>query len=84
MEQPTLSTTGDQVEVQHNLRVLAHSTQLPHQPIKQLVVSLVKAEQELTTTVLAAVVVGTVAVELNMTLGVAVALVMLEELLQQR
>jgi hypothetical protein len=30
------------------------------------------------------VVVGTVAVELNMTLRVAVALVMLEELLQQR
>jgi hypothetical protein len=84
MEQPTLSTTGDQVEVQHNLRVLALSTQLPHQPGKQLVVSLVKAEPELTTSVLAAVVVGTVAVELNMTQRVAVALVMLEELLQQR
>jgi hypothetical protein len=84
MEQRTLHIEGDKAEVQRNLQVLVLRASLLLHPGKLPVVSLVWVEWERTTTVQAVVVVGTVVVVLNTTLVVAVALVMLVELPQQR
>jgi hypothetical protein len=69
--------------VQRKLLVLVLPASLLHQPTKLLVVRLVWVGLAPITTVLAAVVVGTVVVALNTTLAVAVALAMLVELQQQ-
>jgi hypothetical protein len=70
--------------VQRKLLLLVPPASLLHQPIEVLVVRLVWVGLVPITTELAVVVVGTVVVVLNTTLVVAVALVMLVELPQQR
>jgi hypothetical protein len=70
--------------VQRKLLLLVPPASLLHQPIEVLVVRLVWVGLVPITTVQAVVVVGTVVVVLNTTLVVAVALVMLVELPQQR
>jgi hypothetical protein len=70
--------------VQRKLLLLVPPASLLHQPIEVLVVRLVWVGLVPITTELAVVVVGTVVVVLNTTLVVAVALVMLVEVPQQR